>query len=188
MYTISHIPVPRMYEHAFLMFFFSFIFYLFLFYPKHVYEQSYTHFLCFFFLLLLRQVYDYLMVSVTSTSHFRDTLHFTITTTTMTTPTTKSPPPPPHAQTRPPPFQESQVYIYIYIYFCITNIYLQCVRYVSHDDDNRRPPPSTYEGPRCVFLNFFSPFYSQQKPTAPNDGQRRSTQAYSSPWKANAGP
>src|SRR5271168_4656434 len=57
------------------MFFFSFIFYLFLFYPKHVYEQSYTHFLCFFFLFLLRQVYDYLMVSVTSTLHFRDTLH-----------------------------------------------------------------------------------------------------------------
>src|ERR1700678_914404 len=76
MYTINHIPVPRMYEHAFLMFFFSFIFYLFLFYPKHVYEQSYTHFLCFFFLFLLRQVYNYLMVSVTSTLHFRDTLHF----------------------------------------------------------------------------------------------------------------
>src|ERR1700675_1606878 len=83
------------------MFFFSFIFYLFLFYPKHVYEQSYTHFLCFFFLFL---VYDYLMVSVTSTLPFRDTLHFT--TTTMTTPTTKPPPPPPRAQTRPPPFQE----------------------------------------------------------------------------------
>src|SRR6202522_4072184 len=106
MYTISHIPVPRMYEHAFLMFFFSFIFYLFLFYPKHVYEQSYTHFLCFFFLFL---VYDYLMVSVTSTLRFRDTLHFTITTTTtttMTTPPTKPPPPPPRAQTRPPPFRE----------------------------------------------------------------------------------
>src|SRR5580692_9914969 len=74
------------------MFFFSFIFYLFLFYPKHVYEQSYTHFLCFFFLFL---VYDYLMVSVTSTLPFRDTLHFTITTTTTTTmtmPTTKPPP------------------------------------------------------------------------------------------------
>src|SRR5271168_1996299 len=58
------------------MFLFSFIFYLFLFYPKRMYEQSYTHFLCFFFLFLLRQVYDYLMVSVTSTLHFHDTLHF----------------------------------------------------------------------------------------------------------------
>src|ERR1700678_1604832 len=74
------------------------------------------------------------MVSVTSTLHFRDTLHFTITTTTtttMTTPTTKPPPPPPpppRSQTRPPPLQEqtgletqlrleSQVYIYIYICF-----------------------------------------------------------------------
>src|SRR5271168_5638450 len=90
------------------MFFFSFIFYLFLFYPKHVNEQSYTHFLCFFFLFL---VYDYLMVSVTSTLPFRDTLYFTITTTTttmMTTPPTKPPPPPPPpcAQTRPPPFRE----------------------------------------------------------------------------------
>src|ERR1700678_1539890 len=104
----------------------------------------------------------YLMVSVTSTLHFRDTLHFTITTTTtttMTTPTTKPPPPPPppppRAQTRPPPLQEqtgletqlrlaSQVNIYIYIFFFgITNIYLQCVRYASHDDDNRR-----HAGPR----------------------------------------
>src|SRR5271155_484849 len=110
------------------MFFFSFIFYLFLFYPKHVYEQSYTHFLCFFFLFL---VYDYLMVSVTSTLPFRDTLHFTITTTTttkMTTPPTKPPPPPPRAQTRPPPFREqtgletqlrleSQVYFFSFL-FC----------------------------------------------------------------------
>src|ERR1700679_2345328 len=113
------------------MFFFSFIFYLFLFYPKHVYEQSYTHFLCFFFLFL---VYDYLMVSVTSTLPFRDTLHFTITTTTtttMTTPTTKPPPPPPRAQTRPPPFQESQVYIlsffFLFFFFCITNTFIYSV-------------------------------------------------------------
>src|SRR5271155_3123209 len=84
----------------------------------------------------------YLMVSVTSTLHFCDTLHFTITTTTtttMTTPTTKPPQPPPHAQMRPPPLQEqtgletqlrleSQVYIcffVFFVFFCITNIYLQ---------------------------------------------------------------
>src|SRR5271155_5918244 len=107
------------------MFFFSFIFYLFLFYPKHVYEQSYTHFLCFFSLFL---VYDYLMVSVTLTLPFRDTLHFTITTTTMTTPPTKPPPPPPRAQTRPPPFREqtgletqlrldSPVYFFSFFFF-----------------------------------------------------------------------
>src|ERR1700679_2560076 len=114
-----------------------------------MYEQSYTHFLCFFLLFLLRQVYNYLMVSVTSTLHFCDTLHCTITTTTttmMTTPTTKPPRPPPHAQTRPPPLQEqtgletqlrleSQVYFFFFLvlfFFCITNIYLQCVRYASH--------------------------------------------------------
>jgi hypothetical protein len=113
----------------------------------------------------------YLMVSVTSTLHFRDTLHFTITTTTtttMTTPTTKPPRPPPRAQTRPPPLQEqtgletqlrleSQVYFFCFFFvffFCITNIYLQCVRYASHDDDNRRPPPSTYEGPNDGLPSF----------------------------------
>src|ERR1700678_1368078 len=121
------------------MFFFSFIFHLFLFYPKHVYEQSYTHFLCFFFLFL---VYDYLMVSVTSTLPFRD--HFTITTTTtttMTTPPTKPPPPPPRAQTRPPPFWEqtgletqlrleSQVYFFSFLFcffFFITNTFIYSV-------------------------------------------------------------
>src|SRR5271168_1041585 len=110
------------------------------------------------------------MVSVTSTLHFRDTLHFTITTTTttMTTPTTKPLRPPPRAQTRPPPLQEqtgletqlrleSQVYFsfsFFFLFFCITNIYLQCVRYASHDDDNRRPLPSTYEGPNDGLPSF----------------------------------
>src|ERR1700679_3292334 len=106
-----------------------------------MYEQSYTHFLCFFLLFLLRQVYNYLMVSVTSMLPFCDTLHFTITTTTtttMTTPTTKPPPPPPRAQTRPPPFQEqtgletqlrleSQVYFLSFLFcffFCITNTFI----------------------------------------------------------------
>src|ERR1700678_1392742 len=105
----------------------------------------------------------YLMVSVTSTLHFCDTLHFTITTTTTTTmtmPTTKH-----HDHHHAPKHDHhhfrskqdsrrncvsSPRYIYIYIFFLffwITNIYLQCVRYASHDDDNRRPLPSTYEGP-----------------------------------------
>src|ERR1700678_1222448 len=95
------------------------------------------------------------MVSVTSTLHFRDTLHFTITTTTtttMTTPTTKPPPPPPppRAQTRPTPLQqetaldthlrvESQVYIYVY--FCcfalLTFIYSVY---------GMRPPPRDKQG------------------------------------------
>src|SRR6202522_2779231 len=79
----------------------------------------------------------YLMVSVTSTLHFRDTLHFTITTTTtttMTTPTTKPPRPPPRAQTRPPPLQEqtgletqlrleSQVYFFCFFFALLTFIY-----------------------------------------------------------------
>ena len=83
----------------------------------------------------------YLMVSVTSTLHFRDTLHFTITTTTtttMTTATTKPPRPPPRAQTRPPPLQEqtgletqlrleSQVYFFrffvLFFFALLTFIY-----------------------------------------------------------------
>src|ERR1700678_678556 len=125
MYTISHIPVLCMYEQSYMPFLcFSFLSFFIYFYST----QSYTHFLCFFFLFL---VYDYLMVSVTSTLRFRDTLHFTITTTTtttMTTPPTKPPPPPPRAQTRPPPFREqtgletqlrleSQVYFFSFL-FC----------------------------------------------------------------------
>src|ERR1700678_4451818 len=71
MYTISHIPVPRMYEQSYMPFLcFSFLSFFIYFYSNR------THiFYVFFFLSLLRQLYDYLMVSVTSTLHFRDTLH-----------------------------------------------------------------------------------------------------------------
>src|SRR5271168_1716212 len=80
MYTISHIPVPRMYEQSYMPFLcFSFLSFIIYFYSTQntcTSNRTHTHFLCFFFLSLLRQVYDYLMVSVTSTLHFRDTLHF----------------------------------------------------------------------------------------------------------------
>src|ERR1700678_2880297 len=109
MYTISHIRVPRMYEQSYMPFLcFSFLsFFIYFYSTQNTCTSNRTHISYVFFFLFL--VYDYLMVSVTSTLPFRDTLHFTITTTTtttMTTPTTKPPPPPPSAQTRPPPFQE----------------------------------------------------------------------------------
>src|SRR5271155_5624241 len=130
MYTISHIPVPRMctsnrtcLSYVFLFFHFLFIFIL----PKTRVRAIVHTFLMFvLFIPGVRLPDGKCHINIT----FRDTLHFTITTTTttMTTPTTKPPPPPPRAQTRPPPFQEqtgletqlrleSQVYFFSF-FFC----------------------------------------------------------------------
>src|ERR1700678_4084373 len=135
------------------------------------------------------------MVSVTSTLHFRDALHFTITTTTtttMTTPTTKPPPPPPppRAQTRPPPLQEqtgletqlrleSQVDFFFLFFFCITNIYLQCVWYASHDDNNRQHAgPQRQKGAQTMRLASFGPLLQASTITR---AQRRLTQVHEGP-------
>src|SRR5271168_5068008 len=78
MYTISHIPVPSMYEQLYMPFLcFSFLsFFIYFYSTQNTCTSNRTHiFYVFFFLFLLRQVYDYLMVSVTSMLHFRDTLH-----------------------------------------------------------------------------------------------------------------
>src|ERR1700678_1347766 len=73
MYTISHIPVPRMYlraiVHAFLMFFFFFHF-LFIFILLKTRVRAIVHTFFMFFLFIPPEV------SVTSTLHFCDTLHF----------------------------------------------------------------------------------------------------------------
>src|SRR5271155_1211940 len=118
------------------MFFFSFIFYLFLFYPKHVYEQSYTHFLCFFFLFLLRGV-RLPDESVTSTLHFRDPSH------------NHSPLSPPTTMTTNA-IRASVVvkgYVFLFIYWFIANV-------------NSKPTRlNTLFGPQVCFF-FKYPFYS----------------------------
>src|ERR1700678_1591477 len=129
------------------------------------------------------------MVSVTSTLHFRDTLHFTITTTTttmMTTPTTK--PPPPRTQTRPPPLQEQtgletqlrlESQVFFFFFFCITNIYLQCVWYASHNDDNRRHAgPQRRKGAQTMRLASFGSVLHASTITR---AQRRLTQVHEGP-------
>src|ERR1700678_318869 len=77
MYTISHIAVPRMYEQLYRPFLcFSFLsFFIYFYSTQNTCMSNHTHFLCFFFLFLLRQVYDYLMVSITLTLHFCDPYH-----------------------------------------------------------------------------------------------------------------
>src|ERR1700678_4344764 len=130
------------------------------------------------------------MVSVTSTLHFRDALHFTITTTTtttMTTPTTKPPPPPPpRAQTRPPPLQEqtgletqlrleSQVYFFslFFFSFCelLTFIYsVYGMRATTTTTDGTQAHEDEKGPKRCQTWHRLGPFYRPAPSPGLNEG------------------
>ena len=157
-------------------------------------------------------------LSVTSTLHFRDTLHFTITTTTTTNDddaynktTTTTTTTRPNATTTTSGANGTRdatasrvpgifLFSFFFFFLWITNIYLQCVWYASHDDDNRRHAgPRRRKGAQTMpDVASFGPFLQAstitraqrrltqvhegpQQPTTANEGQRR-------PMKTKRGP
>src|SRR6202522_1853470 len=210
MYTISHIPLPACTSNrTCLSYIFIFFHFLFIFILPKTRVRAIVHTFLMFFLFIPPETG--VRLSVTSTLHFCDTLHFTITTTTtttMTTPTTKPPPPPPRAQTRPPPFQEqtgletqlrleSQVYFFPFLccfFFRITNTFIYSVYGMRATTRKKKGPNDARHVIWALgvfslkkFLRFIDN-KSPQHPTTANEGQHRPTRGHSSPRKVNAGP